>query len=178
MMLELLCFRIVVVCIFMIAAWRLGDWKNWQRYYPTILFVMTVNLSAGYLSYHHSLWNYSKDFIVTTETIVEFINTYVNLPSAVLIYLSWFPAHGVLRQRIYLLLWVVIFGTLEFFDQYIFHGIFYTNGWSWAHSVIFDMAMFYIIRVHFINPWKGWVLSFIVAAVIITQFGFLTAEMK
>lgn len=178
MMLSLLYFRVVLVVIFMLAAWRLSDWKNWQRYYPTILFVMVVNLSAGYLSYHHGLWNYSKDFLVTTETIVEFVNTYINLPSAVLIYLSLFPPQGVLRQIAYLFLWVAIFGTLEFFDHYVFTGIFYTNGWSWGHSVIFDIAMFSIIRVHFINPWKGWVLSLLVAAFIISQFGFLAAEMK
>lgn len=74
--------------------------------------------------------------------------------------------------------WVTLFGTLEFIDHYIFGGIYYTNGWSWLNSVIFDMAMFYIIRVHYLNPWQGWLLSLLVALIVIMKFGFLTGEMK
>lgn len=175
---ALLCFRVVLVSSFLIAAWRWGDFKNWQRYYPTILFVMVINLSASFLSYHHGLWNYSSDAVITTETTVEFVNAYINLPATVLIYLSHFPANGTLQKIIYGGFWVALFAALEFTDHYVLGGIFYTNHWGWSHSVIFDMFMFYIIRVHYLSPWKGWFFSLLVAVFIIVQFGFLTGEMK
>jgi hypothetical protein len=167
-----------MVAGFIAAAWRLGDWRNWPRYYPSVLFVMVVNLSAGYLSYHHSLWNYSGDILVTTQTIVEFINTYINLPATVLVYLSHFPSDGKVRKLLYGGMWVMIYGTFEYLDHYVFGGMLYTNNWSWFHSLFFDIVMFYIIRIHYLNPLTGWLLSFLVALFVITQYGFLTAEMK
>lgn len=175
---ELLGFRVVLVLIFLLAAWKFGDWRNWPKYYPSILFVMVINMSASFLSYHHSLWNYSKDILVSTETMVEFFNAYANLPTTVLIYLSHFPQHEIKRQVAYVGFWVALYSGLEFIDHYIVGGIFYTNGWSWSRSVIFDIAMFSIIRLHYLNPGKAWLMAGAVWIFVVVQFGFLTGEMK
>ncbi len=53
-MTEILLFRICLFLLFLIAVFKTGDWKSWQKYYPTVLFVIVVNLVASnyfYLSF-------------------------------------------------------------------------------------------------------------------------------
>lgn len=173
-----LIFRVSLLYGFLFAAWRWGDWRNWQKYYSSILFVMVVNLSAGYISYHHPLWVFNNDILVTTETAVEFVNTYLVLPATTLIYLANFPASGAGKKAAYILFWVLIYGTLELIDNKIIGGISYANGWMWPYSVLFEVGMFLIIRIHHVTPLWGWLITAVMAAFILIAFGFLSAELK
>lgn len=173
-----LIFRGVLTSGFLFAAWRWGDWRNWQKYYSSMLFVMVVNLSAGYISYHHPLWVFSDDILVTTETAVEFVNTYIVLTTTTLIYLTNFPTSGAGKKIAYILFWVLIYGTLEFIDNKIIGGISYANGWMWIYSVLFDLDMFLIIRTHYVRPLWGWAMTIVTAIYILITFGFFSAEMK
>jgi len=93
-MIELFIFRLLLVCAFIIGVYSFGDWKNLQSYYPTMLFVMVVNLTSSLLTYHHILWGFGPDFFVTTSTVVELLNSYIALPATVFIFLSRFPSSG------------------------------------------------------------------------------------
>ncbi|WP_371375119.1 CBO0543 family protein [Sporomusa aerivorans] len=176
---EVLIFRVCMVLFFLLAIVKWGDWKNWRLFYPTVLFVMVVNLAASFLTYHHILWNYNPDFIVKTQTAVELVNSFVMLPATTFVYLSQFQRIGTrLYQYGYIALWVVFYSCLEFIDHFLVGGISYKNGWSWATSAMFDIAMFSIIRIHYLNPLAAWVLSFMLTAVIITVFNFMSGEFK
>lgn len=174
----LFAFRVFFLLAFLVAALKLGDWKNWQKYYPTILFVMAINLGASLLSYHHVLWDYNPDTFVKTATTVELINSFIMLPATTFVYLSKFPTQYKLTQYSYMLLWVTIYGVLEFIDHYIMKGLSYKHGWSWSTSVIFDVAMFAILRLHYLKPIWAWGASLVVAIVIIIMFDFFTGEFK
>lgn len=177
-MFSILVFRICMVVIFVLAALGLGAWKNWKKYYPTVLFTMVVNLAASFLSYHHILWNYNPDALVKTQTTVEMINAFIMLPATTFVYLSKFPSSCRLYQYGYILLWVFIYGFLEYIDSELIGGLSYKNGWSWLVSVIFDVGMFSILRLHHLRPLCGWVVTFAVAALVLTVFNFGSAEMK
>lgn len=111
---TLLLFRITVFIIGLpFAAWKWGDLKNWQKYYPTILFIMLVNMSASFLTYHHNLWNYTPDVLVKSGTMLEFFNCYIVLPLVALIYLSKFPSNNMPHQLGYIAFWVSIFSGLD-----------------------------------------------------------------
>ena len=143
-----------------------------------MLFVALVNMSAGYISYHHPLWIFSPDAIVHTETAVEFVNTYLALTATTLVYLSKFPSTGRGQQCAYILMWVFIYGALEFIDHTIIGGISYDNGWSLRSSVLFDCVMFTTIRIHHTRPLLGWLIAFAGAISILTMFNFWPGEMK
>jgi len=176
---TILFFRFFVLLLgFVFSAWKWGDWKNREKYYPTVLFIMVVNLGASYLTYHYALWNYSPDTLVKTHTILEFINCFIILPSAAFTYLSKFPSNNKFHQFAYIALWVLIFSGLEFIDHYIIGGIYYTNGWSWLTSTIFDCAIFSILRLHHLNPLRAWIITFLLTAFILVIFNFGFAEMK
>lgn len=173
----ILVFRICLLSGFLISAWKWGDWKNWQKYYSTILFVMVANLSAGYITYHHPLWIYNNDILFTTETSIEYLNTFLALPAATLLYLSKFPLAGIARKCVYILLWVVAFSAIEYIDTRL-AGLSYSNGWEWKYSIVFDCFMFFIIRTHYVKPLWGWLIAAIMAVFILTTFNFFSAEMK
>lgn len=176
---EILIFRSCLVIIFFVAFLKLGDRRNWQRYYPTVLFVMVVNLAVSFITYHHSLWNYNPDILVKTQTTVELINSFFMLPTTTFIYLSRFPTkYTQLYQGCYIALWVFIYAILEFIDHYIVGGIFYTHGWAWSTSAIFDIAMFSIIRLHYSKPILAWGSSFLMTAAIIIAFNFMSGVYK
>jgi hypothetical protein len=174
---TILLFRSGLLAGLLLAAWRWGDWRRWQLYYPTLLFVMVANLAAGYITYHHPLWDFNADTLAASETTVELLNTFVALPATTLIYLSNYPAVGPARQARYVLAWITLFAAIETTDTLV-GGISYFNGWSLAHSIIFDCVMFPIIRLHYVRPPRAWLASLVLAFYILSAFGFFTAEMK
>jgi hypothetical protein len=175
---ENLIFRGSFLIGLTLAVWKWGDWKNWRDYYHSLLFVMVVNLSARLLCYLHPLWIFNPDALVTTLTVAELINTYTVLPATVFVYLSKFPKDGAMRKCVHILMWVGIYGGLEYIDTKQIGSISYANGWSVYHSVVFDVFMFIILRIHHVRPIWGWFFTLIVASFIVMKFGFLSAEMK
>lgn len=174
----ILLFRICILFGFLFTAWKWGDWKNWQKYYSSMLFVALVNMSAGYLSYHHSLWIFAPDALVSTQTVVEFINTYIALPTTTLIYLSHFPSGSNVLKVTYIVIATILYATLEWFDHMIIGGISYDNGWSLSHSAIFDFFMFTTIRLHHTRPLLAWVAVLIGTTFILLVFNFGSGKMK
>lgn len=172
-------FRLFVLFTgFVYSAWRWGDWKNADKYYPTVLFMMIVNLGTSYLTYHHALWNYAPDAVFKTHTILEMINCFIILPAVGFLYLSRYPVGTKFQQFRYIALWVFIFSSLEFIDCYLIGGIYYTHGWSWLASTIFDVAIFVVLRLHYVRPAWAWLLIGLIGTVIVLVFDFASAEMK
>jgi hypothetical protein len=176
-MLEILIFRIVWLLTIIIALFFLGDWKNLNKYYPTMLFVMVVNLSSSLLTYHHVLWDFTSDYLVKTSTVVEMLNSYIALPSTAFIFLSNYPSSRNNLQYAYIALWVLIYSMVELID-FIVGGISYQNGWSWQISTLFDFALFSFTRIHYLRPLWAWALTFLLGAIILILFNFGSAEMK
>lgn len=171
-------FRVCLLTCFIISAWKWGDWENWEKYYSSILFVMVINLTTCFLLYHHSLWVFNPDAIVTTETVVELVSTYFVLPATTLMFLSNLPANGTIKQCMHILLWTLIYGALEWIDHNIIGGISYRNEWSYAASFLFDLNMFFTIRVHYARPLLGWMIALITMIIAAITLNFFSAEMK
>jgi hypothetical protein len=176
---TILIFRLCLVLAFLVAAVKWADWKNRAKYYPTILFVMVVNLAASFLTYHHILWNYNPDAMVKSQTIIELVNSFFMLPVTTFIYLSKMSACPSKRSQFnHIVFWILLYACLEFIDHYIVGGISYKNGWSWPASAIFDIAMFSIIWLHYLRPFAAWTISFAMTAAIILIFNFMSGEFK
>lgn len=50
--------RIIFGIVFILAAWKWSDWKNWKAYYPTYLFLTALSFISDFIMYNHSLWFY------------------------------------------------------------------------------------------------------------------------
>lgn len=140
-----------------------GDWRNWKKYYPTILFFTLGDFLYMYLlSDHYPMWRYSPPAgdkeIGLTNTHISFSIMLIKYPATVLAYLANFPAAGLKKKLLYYFGWVGLYVLNEKIDGY-FGLIDYFNGWSLWWSAFFNAVMFIILKVHYKKPILAWLLS-------------------
>lgn len=140
-----------------------GDWRNWKRYYPTILFFMLGDFIYLYLlSDHYPMWTYVPSSVDReagiTNTHISFSIMALKYPATCLAYLSHFPQQGLLMKLFYYFGWLALYIINELIDLQ-FHLIKYDNGWNIGWSILFNAVMFLVLKVHFHKPLLAWILS-------------------
>lgn len=140
-----------------------GDWRNWKRYYSTILFFTLGDFIYLYLlSDAYPMWRYDPPAadkeMGLTNTHISFSIMAIKYPATVLVYLSHFPQGKLMRKVMYYLGWIVLYVVNEIIDLH-FGLIDYFNGWSLWWSAVFNAVMFFILKVHLEKPIFAWLLS-------------------
>lgn len=149
-----------------IVCWKLGIWKDWRKYYPTILFFIIGNLTCELLFYHKPLWEYGDIFGQYTFLIIS-IMLFV-FPGTTILFLSFYPQKLSL-QILYIFSWSIIFEIIEAIS--VLFGIFtYHEGWSLYYSFAHDFIMFALLRVHFKKPLLAWPIAVILACAVVFFF--------
>jgi hypothetical protein len=155
-------------------AWKWGDWRNWKLYYPTILFFIVGNFSYGLLTYNYPLWEFESLLLKTTGS--TFLITIVAFPATILIFLPHYPK-GKVKQILYILLWVLTYTLIEIVSHKL--GFFsYHNGWNIWWSVLFNLIMFPLLRLHHKKPPLAWSVSIIMGLTILIYFKVPFSSMK
>ncbi|MGM0904684.1 MAG: CBO0543 family protein [Bacillota bacterium] len=156
---------------FILAAYRWGDWQNWQRYYPTILFFILMDVIEDFLTYNHPLWLFHHAFI-QDHTVIALLNMLMRYPAIVLIFLKYFYQTNNIRKRAFhFILWILIYATIEYINLSI--GITtHHNGWNMWYSLLFYIAMFATLVIHYKKPLIAWTLSFVFLLLICFKFDF------
>ncbi|MDD9266929.1 CBO0543 family protein [Paenibacillus sp. GCM10023248] len=144
--------------LFLAAALATGARKEWQKYYDVMLFVSLCNLLYNFLCYDYMIWAFHPDFLLSHKT-ADLLNTFILLPSAVLLYLHFYPA-AALSKRIYYFIWVAGFSTIEFI-WHAFGRIAYEHGWNIYWSIAFYFTMFGTIRLLHTRRKAGLLVSLI-----------------
>jgi len=98
---------ILMNALYLAAGIRWGDWRNWQRYYPTILFFIVGDFLYNFLLYNKTMWLF-HDVILPNHTTITLLSMAVSYTATVLIYLGRFP-DGWLQRLLWFLLWSGIF---------------------------------------------------------------------
>ncbi|WP_160725350.1 CBO0543 family protein [Bacillus sp. USDA818B3_A] len=147
--------------LFLLAAMRWGDWKNWRSYYPTILFFIGGDLLKNTLFHDHRMWEYQETIfgekILFGHLVINFLVMAVIYPSTIMIYLGEFPVDK--GKRIFwILFWVLIYSAMECINLH-YKVIKHYYGWNIWWSVIFDFVMFVILRIHHTKPLLAWAFS-------------------
>ncbi|MDQ0154771.1 CBO0543 family protein [Robertmurraya andreesenii] len=160
--------NVIYALVWLIAPMIWGDWRNWQKYYSTIMFFIMGDLLYLYLlSDHFPMWKYNPheidDNLGLTNSHISLSIILIKYPATVLLYLSNFPKKGRFKQFGYYLLWVGIYGINEIIDLKL-NLIQYHNGWSFWWSMFFNMILFYFLWVHYRNPILAWLFSFVYIA--------------
>ncbi|WP_430132028.1 CBO0543 family protein [Neobacillus pocheonensis] len=143
-----------------LAAWQFGDWRNWKKYYPTILFLISVDFGISTFTYKHPLWTFQESMLVPNHTITDYLLTFFGLSPIVFIYLSKFPLKArLILQIVYGACWVLYSIAIESFFKAA-DLITYHNGWNLGWSVMVWIFMFFCLRVHYSKPFWAWLLCF------------------
>lgn len=157
--------NLIYASIWFFALWKWGDWRNWQKYYPTLLFFMLWDLVyLGLLADSYPMWSYNPpkldENIGLTSTHISLSVMAIKYPATVFIYLKNFQARRKTRKIFNYLLWVGIYSINEWIDLKT-NLIVYSNGWNYWWSVFFNLFLFFILVVHFKKPLLAWPLSIV-----------------
>ncbi|AFC28458.1 CBO0543 family protein [Paenibacillus mucilaginosus] len=153
--------------LIILAAWRWGDWKNWRLYHPSMLFITAGGLLYEYLTKDQTMWKFHPDFLYN-QTVTVVVYALVTMPLSVLIFLSLYPK-TIGRKLIHFGLWIAIYASGEWVLLSM-GRISYQNNWSLRYSILFDMMMFPMIRLHHTKPLIAYGLSIPIVVSLIYLF--------
>ena len=162
--------NIVLATALIIAVFLKSDWKNWEHYYPEMLYIAlaaSVYELIGYKAFN--LWEFKETALLSKFNVHLLHNLVVN-PIVVLLYLSNYPIQG--KKLLYNLKWILGFWTVEWFAS-ILHVISYHNGWNLVWSLLFIMVMFPMVRLHHTNKSLALPLSVVISIMLLLLFGYI-----
>ena len=167
-------YQIFVTVILILIAWRWGDWRNWSRYYATILFFIVGDFACTILTYQYPLWQFESALLKVTGS--EFLIIAVFFPATLLVFLPHYPKEK-RKQVWYILAWVVIYTAIEWIS--FLSGFFsYHNGWNILWSALFNLLMFPLLILHQRKPPLAWLLGLIFAFCLLIYFKVPFSSMK
>lgn len=149
--------------VWLFAAYKYGNWKNLDIYYPTFLFLCFWDFFYQFFLFNHSLWVFKPsfdDFYLPNHSFIVLFRMITIYFSAVIIFLSHFPEKGLGKKLYYNLFFVLIFMLMEVFNFYVCKGITYHNGWNLWWSAVLDIALFMALRIHQHHKLLAWLFGF------------------
>ena len=137
--------------------YKFGDWENWEKYYPTILFFILSSVCCAFLTYNHPLWLYPPTIINRTFTDL-FISITV-YPCTIMMFIPHLPKK-MSKIFFHISYYVAIYTIPEFIAVKL--GLFiYNNGWDIWHTLIFNYIMFPILILHYKKPFYAWFIALV-----------------
>lgn len=166
---------IIINILYMIAGFKWGDWRNWNSYYPTILFFIIGDFLYNFLLYKQSMWVF-HDIILPNHTTITILAMVVSYSVTVLIYVGRFPI-GWKKRSLWFLLWVGVYVCIEYINSK-FGFITYHNGWNIWWSLLLTGIIFIILPIHYKRPLLAWLFSIIIIVSLLIIFEVKIIEMK
>lgn len=101
---------------FFVAGWIFGDWKNWRRYYSTIIFFIAGDLIQNFTTsfVNYPLWRYHGT-IPPNHLLINLLINFMAYPATVLIYLKY-ALRGWKPFIFHFLLWVFLYSIIEYIN--------------------------------------------------------------
>ena len=164
-------FRIVIFAGFVFAAWRWGDWRNWEKYYSTILYFILISILQTLVTYDHYLWKFNPSDAVpflNNHIAITIAVSFVVFTSTALIFLANYPNNH--HQYWYILLWICLYVFIEIITMKT-GLITHHHGWTLGWSIAVNVLTFPMLRLHFLRPLLTWVLTFIFFTTFCVIFG-------
>jgi len=172
---------IIYVAVFLLAAIIWGDWRSWRLYYSTILFFIVGDLLKNFLFYNYWMWTYQETMfaknILRNHTIISIIIMFIGYPSTIFLYLGRFPKSK-WKQAAWVSFWIFLYSILEYINLRFLNLINHYHGWSMTWSILFNIVMFIMFRIHFKNPLLAWGLSIIWILFLLYRFPIPLERMK
>lgn len=158
------------------AAFKFGD-RDWQKYYPTILYAALGNALYDLICYQYPLWKMEPNGL-PVSMIPILLLILIGMPLSTWIYLSKYPFEkGVILQAFYIGIYVGLFVLLEYLSV-LGGAITYHHNWNLAWSTLFSIIMFVMLRLHYHRPLLALLLSSVFAFILCMIFNVTLDKMK
>jgi hypothetical protein len=162
--------------LWIVAAFKFAD-RNWQRYYPTLLFATLGNALYELLCYKYQLWQMEPDGL-PFAMIPILLLTLIGMPLSTWIYLSKYPfSKSLYSQTGYIGLYILLFVILEWISVKV-GAITYHHNWNLWWSLLFVIVMFIVLRIHYLRPLLAIIISVIAAVILCFIFDVSFYQMK
>ncbi len=160
---------ILAILIILLTFWK-GDWRNWEKYYPSMLYIALSTFVYEFISHEKFLlWELEKGMFLNRMN-VHFVQNLIINPLVVLVYLSNYPNMG--NKLRYNFQWVTMFWLIECIASY-FDVITYHNGWNLGWSLLFIIIMFPMVRLHHVNKSLAVPLSIMFTVFLMVLFDYI-----
>ena len=148
--------------LFLIAGIKWGDWRDWSKYHSTILFLWFGDLLYNFLCYDYIMWEYKESRfglnLLPNHMAISLLIMFVCYPATVLIYLGKFPSKTI-NIVIWVLFWVALFSLIEYINLRYLELVSHHNNWTMGWSVLFNMILFPMLRLHYKYPITALLIS-------------------
>jgi hypothetical protein len=159
--------RCVHAALWAAAAYKWGDWKNWSKYYPTMLFMGMGDLIYNVVFFNKKLWTFHPGHI--NPIFSELMVIFTIFSCTVLIFLTHFPK-TFFKQFQYITLWALIYIIIEIVLSNM--GMQYNeNGWTIWWSLLHNFYQFPLLAIHYKRPYLAWFLAITILIIIMRIFG-------
>ncbi|MEH7416075.1 hypothetical protein V7266_12400 [Neobacillus drentensis] len=156
--------EIIGVSTWILAGLKWGDWKNFSKYYGTILYFILGDVLYYYLSYNHRLWSLAPTWPIKSE-FVCLTGEFIVFTSTILIFLGRYPCSRFISLW-WTALWVVIYTANEWILLKT-DTIKYYHGWTILDSFLFNILLFCLLRLHYKKPSFTFVISIPISIILI-----------
>jgi len=144
---------VISICI----CYKLGDWKNWRKYYSTILFFILSSVACAFLTYNHPLWLYKS--VVINHTFTDLFISITVYPCTIMMFIPHLPSK-ITKIILHISIYVAVYTIPELFAIKL--GYFtYFNGWNIWYTLIFNCLMFPMLILHYKKPLYAWGIALI-----------------
>ncbi|MBN3545115.1 CBO0543 family protein [Fictibacillus barbaricus] len=158
--------RLIIIGIMWIIAFFKSDWKRWQDYHATILFIIAADFYVSLITYNYTLWDLSSE--LGGHLLNDTLLAVLFFPPVILLYFTYYPKHkGIFRKVLYLMLWVLLFTGIEIAEYYL-DNINYDNNWGIMESLFLNIALFIALTVHPARPFFAYFLFLLYVILLIT----------
>ncbi|WP_367179373.1 CBO0543 family protein [uncultured Clostridium sp.] len=128
--------------------YKLGDWRNWRKYYSTILFFILTSVIFSILTYNHPLWSYKP--VIINHTFTDLFVCITIYSSTIMMFIPHLPRKTT-KKIIHVSFYVAVYSIAE--SIAIKFGYFnHFNGWNIWYTLIFDYIMFLVLILHYKKP--------------------------
>jgi len=150
-------YHIFLAVLAIFICYKYGDWRNWGKYYSTILFFIMSNVVCILLVYNTPLWLYESQIL--NHTFCDLLICITVYPSTVILFIHNLPTQKV-KIIFHISFYVAIYTVGELVGVKL--GYFtYHNGWNIWYSLIFNYIMFSILMIHYKKPLYAWIITLI-----------------
>ena len=165
--------KIIIITGYVFACFKWGNWRNWQVYYSTILYVIIGDLVYNFIFYNFTLWKYEK-FI--GHTFTDVLIAFSVFPCVIILFFTHLP-HQKLKQFLYIVVWTCINTALEYICH-ITGYLSYSNNWNILWSAAMYFIAFILVLMHFKRPLITWIISdvFAILTMLVFEIPFSTLK--
>lgn len=159
--------HLVIAIWAVLTVWIKKDYRSWEKYHATMLYMPCMNLLYLFLAREKYLW-VVHSAIGFSQATVALIYTFIIFPATVLLFLKNFPSTP-FSAVLHICKWVAIYAAIEWAGG-LFGQITYQGGWNLGWSILFLFVMFPMLRLHEKRPLLAYGLSILIIIFLLHRF--------